>query len=136
MTTLTETRKSQLEDLHRAAMRWGDRAAATADARLAARRFRIAGALDRYVAEQIGDLEPSRSILEESSRAFYHFAQMATLRPPWIVHSHGDGLASVLPLLRPGTVLDGLPVGLARTIVDAANGWTPDGDQAEESEAA
>lgn len=50
-----------------------------------------------------------------------------TDKPPWVVFNRGDGYADILPAMRPGTVLEGLGIGLAEAIVRAAN--THESDQ-------
>lgn len=41
--------------------------------------------------------------------------------PPWVVFNRGDGLCDILPAMRDGDVLEGLPPALARELVMFAN---------------
>ncbi len=49
-----------------------------------------------------------------------------TDKPPWVLFNRGDGLADILPAMRPGAILEGLEMGLAEAIVRAANAHESD----------
>lgn len=64
------------------------------------------------------------SAIEEALAAARASSPPRDLSPPWVVF-HCEGRADILPAMRPGAVVEGLPLDLAQRIVAVANGASP-----------